>query len=150
MFYVLSRNVKCDLKNAIQICFLQKLFERFILVIMLDHLIVNFSDRLVSFFSEWRMLILDYWMTHVYFRFVERRLWWSDSSNMTKTIYQIWRKKHHFIKSDEKTSFHQIWRKRLIKLLKRKTIYLFFNKQFFAATFDVKNLVLQKIIFDIK
>jgi hypothetical protein len=27
VFRVLSRNVKCDLKNAIQICSLQKLFE---------------------------------------------------------------------------------------------------------------------------
>jgi hypothetical protein len=65
----------------------------------------DFSDRLVSLFSEWRMLILDYRVTHVCFRFVERHFWWSDSSNMTKVTHQTWRKK---------TSSHQIWRKSVI------------------------------------
>ncbi len=146
----MSRNVKCDLKNAIQICLLQKLFKRFIFVIMLDNLIVSFFDRLISLFSDWRMLIFDYWVTHVCSRFVERRLWWNDSLNMMKAFHQTWWKKRHLIKFDEKTSSHQIWRKRFIKLLKKKTIILLSDKQSFAATFDVKNLVLQKIIFDVR
>jgi hypothetical protein len=107
-------------------------------------------DRLVSLFSEWRMLILDYRVTHVCSRSVERHLWESDSSNMTKASHQTWWKKRHLIKFDEKASSHQIWRKRLIKLSKRETILLFSDKQSFAATLDMKNLVLQKVIFDVK
>jgi hypothetical protein len=170
VFCVLFRNVKCDLKNAIQICFLQKLFEWFILVIMFNHFIVNFFWSLNFIFSEWRMLILDYQVTYVCSRFVERRLWWDV--RLDETSYQAWRKrlirldewKRHLIKSDESDSSnlmsenvissnltkatHQIWRKRhFIKSLKEKTILLFSDEQSHAVTFDVKNLILQKIIF---
>jgi hypothetical protein len=62
-----------------------------------------FSNRLISFFDEWRMLILDYRMTYVCFRFVERRLWWNVK--LDETFHQIW---------SETT--RQTWRKRLIKL----------------------------------
>jgi hypothetical protein len=49
------------------------------------------------------------------------------------------------------TSFHQVERARhLIKLFKRKTISLLSDEQSSAATLDVKNLVLQKIIFCVK
>ncbi len=67
----------------------------FILVIMLDHFIVSFSDSSSLIFDEWRMLIFDYRVTYVCSRSVERRLWWN-------------------VKLDETS--HQIWRKRLIKL----------------------------------
>jgi hypothetical protein len=127
-----------------------------------------FFDRLVSLFNEWRMLILDYRVTYVCSRSVERRLWWdvkfdeashqiwsetthqtwrerlikldeSDSSILTKATHQTWRKKRHFIKFDEsvissnltRASSHQIWRERhLIKLLRRKTIFLLSDEQF--------------------
>ncbi len=65
-----------------------------------------FSDRLISFFDEWRMLILDYRVTYVCFRFVERCLWWNVKLNeafnqiWNETTYKIWRKR--FIKFDEK------------------------------------------------
>jgi hypothetical protein len=49
------------------------------------------------------------------------------------------------------TSSHQVERARhLINLLKRETISLFFDEQSSAVTFDVENLVLQKIIFCVK
>jgi hypothetical protein len=49
------------------------------------------------------------------------------------------------------TLFHQIERARhLIKFLKKKTIFLFSDEQSSATTFDVKNLILQKIIFCVK
>jgi hypothetical protein len=55
----------------------------------------------------------------------------SDSSNLTKA-----------------TSSHQVESARhLIKLLKRQTISLLYDEQSSAVTFDVKNLVLQKIVF---
>jgi hypothetical protein len=38
-------------------------------------------------FSEWRMFILDYRVTYVYSRFVERRLWW-DVIKLDKTFHQ--------------------------------------------------------------
>ncbi len=154
MFCVLSRSVRCDLKNAIQICFCRNCLKWFILVIMFDHLIVSFFDRLIS---SWQM-------TYAHSRlssnvclfsicrttFVMRwfiKLDENDSSNMTKAIHQTWRKKRHLIKIDEKTSSHQIWRKRLIKFLKRNIIFLFFDKQSSEAIFNVKNLILQTIIF---
>jgi hypothetical protein len=92
---VLSRNVKCDREMRFQIFFLQKYFCEFVFVIMLDHLIVKFFWSFNLIFDEWRMLILDYQMTYVCSRFVERRLWWN-------------------VRFDE--AFHQIWRERLIKL----------------------------------
>jgi hypothetical protein len=45
-------------------------------------------------FDEWRMLILDYRMTYICSRFVERRLWWDVTDEIS----------------------HQTWRERLIKL----------------------------------
>jgi hypothetical protein len=49
------------------------------------------------------------------------------------------------------TSSHQIERTRhLIKLLKRETVSLLSDEQSSAATLDVKNLVLQRIIFCVK
>jgi hypothetical protein len=112
-------------------CFLQRLFE---MIRSRDHAWSSHrqfsSDRLVSLFSEWRMLILDYRMTYACSRFVERRLWWdvklneasyqtwsetthqtwrerlvkldeSDSSSLTRATHQSWRKKRHLIKLDE-------------------------------------------------
>ncbi len=93
----------------------------FILVIMLDHLIVSFFDRLISLFDEWRMLIFDYRVTYVCSRSVERRLWWDVK--LDEASHQIW--SNELIKLDEsdssnlteKTSSHQTWQKRhLIKL----------------------------------
>jgi hypothetical protein len=103
----------------------------FILVIMLDHLIVNFFDSSSLIFNEWRMLILDYRVTYVCSRSVERRLWWDVKFD--EASHQTWEER--LIKLDEsdssnlmsektsshqtwwmKTSSHQIWRKRLIKL----------------------------------
>ncbi len=101
VFCVLYRSVRCDLRNATQICFLQRLFERFILVIMLDHLIVNFSDRLVSLLAndacsfsiiEWRMSVLDLSNDVCSFSIFRATFWRerlikfdeSDSSNLTK------------------------------------------------------------------
>ncbi len=75
------------LRNAIQICFLLRLF-----------VMIRFRDHAWSFhrhFDEWRMSILDYRVTHVCSRFVERRLWWN------------------VIKIDE--TFHQTHDERLIK-----------------------------------
>jgi hypothetical protein len=91
--------------------------------------------------------------TYVCSRLVERRLWWnvinltkhfikfivSDSLNLTKAIHQIWRKKRHLIKSNERVISSNF--------LKRKTILLFSDEQTSAATFDVKNVILQKIFF---
>jgi hypothetical protein len=128
VFCVLSRNVRCDLRNAIQICFLQKLFE---MIRSRDHAWSFhrqfFSDCLISFFDEWRMLILDYRVTYICSRFVERRLWWDVK--LDETFHQTWSEATHqtwerFIKLDEsdssnltrKTSFHQTWRKRRLKL----------------------------------
>jgi hypothetical protein len=106
------------------------------------------------------MLILDYQMTYICSRFVERRLWWNVK--LDETFHQTWQKR--LIKLDEsdslnftketsfhqiltKTSSHQIWDRRLIQLLKRKAIFLLFNERSHATTRDMRNLVLQKIIF---
>ncbi len=104
--------------------------------------------------------------TYAYFRFIERCLWW-DVIKLDEAFHQIhcerlikfdeWRR--HFIKSKEddssnltkKTSSYQIkWTRHLIKLLKRKTVFLFSDEQTFAATLDVKNLILRKIFFCVK
>jgi hypothetical protein len=181
---------KCD-SNYL----LQKLFE---MIRSRDHAWSFhrqfFFDRLISLFSEWRMLILDYRMTYICSRSVERRLWWdvkldeashqtwneathqiwrkrlikldeSDSSSLTTATHQAWRKR--LIQSNEsdssdltkETSSHQIWRKRHFIKFDENVISSNFwkERQFFyfsmsnsAATFDVKNLVLQKIIFCVK
>ncbi len=44
------------------------------------------------------------------------------SSNLTKAIYQIWRKKRHFIKSNERVI--------LSNFLKKETFFLFFDEHF--------------------
>ncbi len=142
---------KCDSD-----CLLQKLFE---MIRSRDHARSShrqfFFDSLISLFDEWRMLILDYRVTYVCSRFVERRLWWNvkldkashqtwnDSSNLTRTTHQTWRekasfhqtwRKRHFINLT-KTSSYQIWREsHLIKLLKRKTISLLSDEQFCSDT----------------
>jgi hypothetical protein len=150
--------MKCDLKNAIQIYFLQKLFEWFIFVIMLDHFIVSFFDRLVSLLMSDVCLFSICRTMYARFRFFDRRLWWDvkldEAFYQNKTTHQTWRKR--LIKFDEKnlisskltkTLFHQTWDRHFIKFLKRKTIFLFFDELSHATTHDVKNLVLQKIIF---
>ncbi len=54
------------------------------------------------------------------------------SLNLTKAIHQTWRRKRHFIKSNERVISSNF--------LKRKTVFLLCNKQISALTFDVKNL----------
>jgi hypothetical protein len=61
------------------------------------------------------------------------------SSNLTKAIHFIWRKKRHLIKSNKRVILSNFW--------KDKRSFYFFDKQFLAATFDVKNLALQRVIF---
>jgi hypothetical protein len=92
------------------------------------------------------MLILDYRVTYVCSRFVERRMFildlssdvydetslkltrhfikfiMSDSSNLTKTLHQTWWVKRHLIKSNE----HVI----SSNFLKIKTVSLLFDEQF--------------------
>jgi hypothetical protein len=102
-------------------------------------------------FDEWRMLILDYWVTYVCSWFVERRLWWDVK--LDETSHQTWRKR--LIKLDEsdslnltketsshqiltKASSYQIWDRRLIKLLRRKVLFLLFDERFHATTRDIK------------
>jgi hypothetical protein len=113
--------------------FLQKLFE---MIRFRDHTWSFhrqfFFDHLISFFDEWRMLILDYRVTYVCFRFVEQRLWWNVKLDETfyqtwnETTHQTWRKR--FIKLDESDSsnltkaIHQIWRKRFIKFDEKNVI----------------------------
>jgi hypothetical protein len=89
------------------------------------------------------MLILDYRVTYVCSRSVERRLWWDvkldEASHQTwsETTHQTWRKR--LIKLDgsgssdltKKASSHQTWREsHLIKFLKRKTVSLLSDEQF--------------------
>jgi hypothetical protein len=129
-------------------------------VIIFKHFIVVFFWSFNLILDEWRMLILDYRVMYIYSRFVERRLWWNVRLN--ETFHQIWRKR--LIKLDEndssnlikktsshqtltKASSHQIWNFRLIKFLKRKAIFLFFDERFHATTRDTRNLILQKITF---
>jgi hypothetical protein len=88
------KNVIWEMRFKFALC--RDCLKRFIFVIMLDHFIVSFLDRLDLAFDEWRMLILDYRVTYVCSRLVERRLWWN------------------VIKIDETS--HQIHCERLIKL----------------------------------
>jgi hypothetical protein len=138
VFYVVSRNVKCDLKNAIKIYFLLKLF----VTIRSRDYVWSFRRQffwLFNFvFDEWRMSILDYRMTYARSRLVERRLWW-NVIKFNKTFHQTHYKR--FIKFDENDSsnlmnenvissnltkaIHQIWWRYLIKFSKRKTIFFF-------------------------
>jgi hypothetical protein len=69
VFCVVFRNVRYDLKIAIQICLLLEIVLKwFVFVIMLNHFIVNFFDRLISLLTnnvysfsiiKWRMLVFD-------------------------------------------------------------------------------------------
>jgi hypothetical protein len=173
VFCIVSRNIRCDLKNTIQICLLLRLF---VMIRFRDHAWSSHRQFFWLFslaFDEWRMLILDYRVTYICSRLVERRLWWdvikldetshqthcerlikldeSDSSKLTTSSHQIWRKR--FIKFDDVISsnlmkaIHQTWRRHLIKFLKRKTVSLLFDERSHAATRDMKNLILQKITF---
>jgi hypothetical protein len=120
-------------KMRFKFIFCWNYFWRFVFVIMLDHFIVNFSDYLISFLTndaclfliiEWRMLILDLSsdvydemslnLTRHFIKFIV-----SDSSNLTKATHQTWWMK---------TSFHQIWRKRLIKLDEWKRHFIKFDE----------------------
>jgi hypothetical protein len=121
VFCVVSRNVKCDLRDAIQICFLLRLS---VTIHSRDHAwsfhrqffwlssFVLTNDACLFSIIEWRMFILDS-SSDVYdetsLNLIKHliKLIVSDSSNLTKAIHQTW---------CVKTSSHQIWRERLIKL----------------------------------
>jgi hypothetical protein len=110
-----------------------------------------FSDRLALFLANnaCSFLIIKWRMSDETFSLMKnlikvRRLIKSDesgSSNLTKATHQTRR---------EKTSFHQTWGRHLIKFLRRKTVHLLSDKQSFAATLDVKNLVLRRVIFNVR
>ncbi len=144
VFCILFRNVRCDLKNAIQICFLQKLFK-----------MIHSRDHAWSSHRQFFWLVKScFWrMTHAHSRLssdvclfsicrttsmMRRQAWQNISSNLRRAIYQIWRKR--LIKLDESdslkldennvissnlmiTSSHQTWDRHLIKFLKRQTIF---------------------------
>jgi hypothetical protein len=158
VFCVLLRNVKCDLKNAIQICFLQKLFE---MIHFRDHAWSFhrqfFFDRLISSFDEWRMLILDYRVTYVCSRSVEWRFWWDvkldEASHQTwnEATHQTWKRLIKLDESDSsnltrKTSFHQIWRKRHFIKSDENFISSNFEKEEQSLYFLINDLVHQHMI----
>ncbi len=94
----MSRNVKCDLRNAIQIYLLLKLF---VTIRFRDHAWSSHRQFFWLFslvFDEWRMSILDYRVTYVCSWFFERCLWW-DVIKLDKTFYQTLCER--FIKFDE-------------------------------------------------
>jgi hypothetical protein len=126
--------------------------RRFILVIMLDHLIVNFSDRLISLLTndacsfsiiEWRMFVLDL-SSDVYDETSSLtkhliKLDENDSSNLTKATHQTWRKRRHLIK---------FWRKRhFIKLEIVASSNFWEEKQSFY--FLMSDLMQQRVIWEI-
>jgi hypothetical protein len=124
---------------------------RFVLVIMLDHLIVILTNDACLFsIIEWRIFVFDlssdvYNETSLNLTRHFIKFFVSDSSNLTKATHQTWWMK---------TSSHQIWRKRLIKLddvissnfWEERQSFYFCDEQSSAATFDIRNLVLQRII----
>jgi hypothetical protein len=65
----------------------------------------------------------------------------SGSSNLTKAAHQTWREKRHLIKSDENLTSSNFWEG-------RQSFYFLMSNS--AATLDVRNLALQKIIFCVK
>ncbi len=118
-----------------------------------------------SWLSNDVCLFSIYRATYIYSRLVERRLWW-DVFKVDETFYQI--RCERFINSDENdssklmnenvissnnesdlsnltktTSSHQFF-------LKKQTILLFSDEQSSAVTFDLRNLILQKIVFCVK
>ncbi len=111
-----------------------------------------FSDRWISFLAndacsfliiKWRMFVLDL-SSDVYDETSDlmKHLIKLDESDSTDLMNE------NVISSNLTKATHQIWRKRhFIKSLKEKTILLFSDEQSHAVTFDVKNLILQKIIF---
>jgi hypothetical protein len=120
VFYDLSRNVKCDLKNAIQICSLQKLFK---MIHSRDY--AWSSHRQFFWFVKshlWLMTHAHSWLSSDVYLFsicqttfmMKRQVWRSISSNLTRTIHQTWRS----ISLNLTRTTHQTWRKRrhLIKL----------------------------------
>jgi hypothetical protein len=103
-----------------------------------------FFDSSSLIFNEWRMLILDYRVTYVCSRFVERRLWWNVK--LDEAFHQIW--KERFIKLDENDSsnlmsenvissnltkaIHQTWWRHFIKSNERVISSNFWKeRQFF-------------------
>jgi hypothetical protein len=175
VFCDLSRNVKCDLKNAIQICSLQRLFEmihsrdhawsshrQFF-----DHLVLLLTNDACSFsIIEWRMSIFDL-SSDVYDKTSSLtkhliKLDENDSSNLTKrqikldrASHQTWQKR--LIKLDEsdssnltkETSSHQTWRKRhFIKLKIVISSNFWKERQFFY--FLMRDLMQQRVIWKTK
>jgi hypothetical protein len=153
---------KCDS----DLSFAWNCLKRFVFVIMLDHFIVSFFDRLVSLLTndacsfsiiEWRMFVLDlssdfYDETLLMKHLIKLKK--SDSSNLTKATHQIWRKRliktwweqRHLIKLDDsvissnlRSSSHQTF--------EETDDFSTFDERSHVATRDMKNLVLQKIIF---
>jgi hypothetical protein len=133
LFCIVSRNVRCDLKNAIQICFLLRLF---VTIRSRDHAwsshfqffwlfsFVLTNDACLFSIIKWRMLVLDsssdvYDETSLNLTKHLIKLIVSDSSNLTKATHQTWWMK---------TSSHQIWRRRLIKFDEWKRHFIKFDE----------------------
>jgi hypothetical protein len=120
--------------------------RRFILVIMLDHLIVSFSDRLVSlltndacsfFIIEWRMLVLDL-SSDVYDETLSLtkhliKLDESDSSNLTRATHQTWRER--LIKLDERDVISSNFDESVISSNLRSSLHQTFEKKSNFSTF---------------
>ncbi len=180
VFCVLSRSVKCDLKNAIQVYSLQKLFET---IHSRDH--AWSSHR--QFFS-WSSNLTFWRMTHVHSRLssdvydetslmkhlikldendssnltnATQQTWWMKTSShqmtkathqtwwvktsfyqTTKAIHQTWQKQRHFIKSNQRVISSNF--------SKRQTIFLLSDEQSSAVILDMKNLILQRVVFWMK
>jgi hypothetical protein len=142
--------------------FCRNCLKWFVLVIMLDHLIVNIFFWSFNFIF-WRMthahsrLSNDvclfsicratFMMRRQAWRSISSNLKWSDSSNLTKTTHQTWRKKRHLIKFDESVISLILTKASSHQTLKKKAILLFSDKRSHASTHDMKNLVLQNITF---
>jgi hypothetical protein len=167
VFCVVSRNVRCDLKNTIQICLLLEIvwndsFSWSCLIIsssiVFDRLIsLLTNDACIFSIIEWRMFVLDLsndvydetsFMKHLI------KLEKNDSSNLTKATHQIWRKRfiktwreqRHLIKFDDsvissnlRSSSHQTF--------EETNDFSTFDERSHVTTRDMKNLVLQKITF---
>jgi hypothetical protein len=99
VFCILSRNVRCDLRNAISICFLQKLFET---IRSRDH--VWSSHR-----HSWLFNLTFKWVTHAHSRSS------SDvcSFSICRATHLMRRLRSCLIKL---RAIHQTWRRYLIKL----------------------------------
>jgi hypothetical protein len=153
-------NVIWEMRFKFVLC--RNCLKRFILVIMLDHFIVNFSDRLVSLLTndacsfsiiEWHMPVLDL-SSGVYDATSDLtkhliKLDESGSSNLTKATHQTWRKRRHLIKLDEsvissnlRSSFHQTFEKK-----DNFSTFWWAISCSDAWYDDMRNLILQKIIF---